>query len=388
MASLTDLRLGIVGCGDILDAYMVGLARARDSAVVARLADIDLERARSAAARYKVPNAGSVEALLADEDIDIVVSLTPPIIHHEIVTAAADSGKHVFTEKPLAASVTLARSALARADEAGIMVGSAPDTFLGSAAQTARAAIDAGEIGEVTAVVAFAPYNRAERRHPNPEFLFALGAGPLLDVAPYHVSWLIHLLGPIEMVAGSARRSGSSRAITTFDGRHIEIPVTVDTHVTSLLAFASGVVGTFIASFDIWSNRLPSIEIYGSIGTISLPHPNWYDGNVQIRMHDDDDWRVLPPKLPVFQLTPLEKVRGLGVIELGDAVDGGSHRSSSAMAFHALEVLEMMQISSGRREFLPIESRCERPSALTTADLERWRRRPSRPIAEAWAPPG
>ena len=154
------------------------------------------------------------------------------------------------------------------------MVGSAPDTFLGSAAQTARAAIDAGEIGEVNAVVAFAPYNRAERRHPNPEFLFAPGAGPLLDIAPYHVSWLIHLLGPIEMVAGivTAERQ-HPEAITTFDGRHIEIPVTVDTHVTSLLAFASGVVGTFIASFDIWSNRLPSIEIYGSTRDHESPPP-------------------------------------------------------------------------------------------------------------------
>ena len=156
---------------------------------------------------------------------------------------------------------------------AGILVGSAPDTFLGSAAQSARAAIDAGDIGDVNAVVAFAPYNRAERRHPNPEFLFAPGAGPLLDVAPYHISWLIHLLGPVETVAGMSRRSGSSRAITTVDGRHIEIPVTVDTHVTSLLAFASGVVGTFITSFDIWSNRLPSIEIYGSTRNHEPPPP-------------------------------------------------------------------------------------------------------------------
>ena len=381
MPPLTNVRLGIVGCGDILDAYMVGIARAGGAVEVARLADIDLERARSAAARYEIPNANSVEELLADPDIDMVVSLTPPIIHHEIVTAAADSGKHVFTEKPVAASLTLARAALDQADRAGIMVGSAPDTFLGSAAQAARAAIDAGEIGEVIAAVAFAPYNRAERRHPNPEFLFGPGAGPLLDIAPYHVSWLIHLLGPIEMVAGSSRQSGRTRGITTFDGRHIEIPVTVDTHVTSLLVFASGVVGTFIASFDIWSNRLPSIEIYGSIGTISLPHPNWYDGDVHIRLHDDHDWRVLPPSLPEFQLTPLEKVRGLGVIELGDAIGGGSHRSNSALACHALEVLEMMQISSGRREFLSIETRCERPPTLTNEEFERWRRRTYGPIA-------
>ena len=379
MSPLTEVRIGIVGCGDILDAYMVGLARTGGAVVVARLADIDLERARLAAARYKVPYAESVEELLADPEIDVVVSLTPPIIHHEIVTAAADSGKHVFTEKPLAASVALARSALDRADNAGIMVGSAPDTFLGSAAQTARASIDAGDIGEVIAVVAFAPYNRAERRHPNPEFLFASGAGPLLDVAPYHVSWLIHLLGPIEMVAGSSRQSGRSRGITTFDGRHIEIPVTVDTHITSLLVFASGVVGTFIASFDIWSNRLPSIEIYGSIGTISLPHPNWYDGDVHIRLHDDHDWLVLPQLLPQFQLDQLEKVRGLGVVELSEAIGGRQHRSNGAFAYHALEVLEAMQTSSGRSEFVPIESRCERPMPLTLDDLERWRRLASTP---------
>jgi predicted dehydrogenase len=373
---LTEPRLGIVGCGDILDAYMVGLARVGGQLTVARLADIDLDRAVSGAARHKVAKVGSVEELFADPEIDVVLSLTPPLVHDEVIAAAAETGKHVFTEKPLAASAALARSALDRADRAGILVGSAPDTFLGSAAQTARAAIDAGEIGEVIAVAAFAPYNRAERRHPNPEFLFGPGAGPLLDVAPYHVSWLIHLFGPVEMVAGLSRRSGSSRQVTTPDGRAIEIPVTVDTHVTSLLAFVNGVAGTFITSFDIWSNRLPSIEIYGAAGTMTLPHPNWYDGEVHVRMHDDDDWRVLPPLFPAFQRAPAEKVRGLGIFELADAVRGARHRSSGAFAYHSLEVLEAMQISSNRSEFLSIESRCERPAALTTEDLERWRHGP------------
>ncbi|HEX2403444.1 MAG TPA: Gfo/Idh/MocA family oxidoreductase, partial [Acidimicrobiia bacterium] len=225
MAPLTEPRLGIVGCGDILDAYVVGLARVGGQLIVARLADIDLDRAVSGAARHKVAKVGTVEELFADPEIDVVLSLTPPLVHDEVIAAAAEAGKHVYTEKPLAASAALARSALDRADRAGILVGSAPDTFLGSAAQTARAAIDAGEIGEVIAVAAFAPYNRAERRHPKPEFLFGPGAGPLLDVAPYHVSWLIHLLGPVEMVAGLSRRSGLSRRLTTPNGREIEIPV-------------------------------------------------------------------------------------------------------------------------------------------------------------------
>ena len=205
------INVGILGCGDILDAYMTGLARFGTLVRVTRLADVELARAVTAAAHYGIANAGGVDALWSDDEVELVVSLTPPIIHDKIIKDAAAAGKSVYTEKPLSATSSLARHALEVAGQGGVVVGSAPDTFLGSAAQTARAVLDRGDIGEVVAAAAFAPYNRAERRHPNPGFLFQAGAGPSLDIAPYHISWLIHLLGPVVAVAGLAAAAQSVR---------------------------------------------------------------------------------------------------------------------------------------------------------------------------------
>jgi len=365
--------IGIIGCGDVLDAYLMGLARFGASVEVARVADVELDRASSAAKRHAVPASGGVDELWEDDDIGLVISLTPPVVHHEIIMMAAAAGKDVYTEKPLSATTDLARKALAVAESSGIRVGSAPDTFLGSAAQTARAALDRGDIGDVVAVVAFVPYNRAERRHPNPGFLFQPGAGPLLDIPPYHLSWLIHLLGPVATISGLSRKSAPTRLIPAVDGRALEIPVEVDTHVTSVIEFSSGVIGTFVGSFDVWSHHLPAIEVYGSLGTMSLPHPNWYDGLVAIRLHDDEAWDEIEPVFAPIQMDPTEKVRGLGVVDLLEAGEGRPHRTNGALAFHALEVLEGMQLSSDRRAYVEIASRPDRPAPVSGEDLERWR---------------
>jgi predicted dehydrogenase len=363
-----------MGCGDILDAYLVGLRRFGSPVDVLRVADVDLVRAEDGAKRHSVPAWGDVDELWADDGIEVVVSLTPPAIHHEIIEAAATAGKDVYSEKPLAATTSLARGALDFAKERGIKVGSAPDTFLGSAAQTARVALDRGDIGEAIAVVAFAPYNRAERRHPNPGFLFQPGAGPLLDIPPYHLSWLVHLLGPISGVSGLSRKSAPLRRIPTSESGMLEVPVEVDTHATAVMEFSSGVVGTFIGSFDVWGNRLPPIEIYGSNGTLSLPHPNWYDGPVSIRLHDDSDWEEIEPVFAPVQIEPSEKVRGLGLVDLVEASHGHPHRTNATLAYHVLEVLEAMAVSSDQKARVEILSRTERPDPLRHEDLERWRR--------------
>jgi predicted dehydrogenase len=194
----------------------------------------------------------------------------------------------------------------------------------------------------------------------------------LLDIAPYHVSWLVTLLGPVSSVAGLSRRSGPLRKIPTPEGT-IDYPVEVDTHVTSILEFSSGVVGTFVTSFDVWSHRLPAIEIYGSLGTLSLPHPNWYDGDVELKRHDDAEWQVVEPVFEPIQTHPTEKVRGLGVVDLIDSRDGAPNRTNSLLAFHTLEVLEAMQSSSRKRGFVTIESKPDPPPPLTAQDLRRWR---------------
>lgn len=366
--------VGIIGCGDILDAYMIGLRRFGRPLEVIRLADIDLGRAADGAKRHGVRASGSVDELWKDDSVEVVVSLTPPKIHHEVIATAATFGKGIYTEKPLSATTGLARKALGIAQDAGISLGSAPDTFLGSAAQTARLTLDRGDIGDVIAVSCFAPYNRAERRHPNPEFLFQAGAGPLLDIPPYHLTWLVHLLGPVIRVAGLSTRSAPVRQVIGMrGGQVVEIPVEVDTHVTAILEFSAGGVGTFIGSFDVWNHQLPAIEIYGALGTLSLPHPNWYDGPVRIKLNDDEDWQTVERLFPPIQVEATEKVRGLGVVDLVQSETGHAPRASSEMAFHVLEVLEAMQVSSDRGNYIDIATHPDRPAPVSAADVAAWR---------------
>lgn len=152
----------------------------------------------------------------------------------------------------------------------------------------------------------------------------------------------------------------------------MEIPVEVDTHVTSIIEFASGVLGTFICRFGIWANRLPAIEIYGSLGTLSLPRPYRYDGAVEARLYDEEDWRTLDPTVPLIRAHSTEKVRGLGVVDSVESIGGGPHRTNAGLAFHTLEILEAMESSNARREFLVINSHPDRPPPVDRTVLERW----------------
>jgi predicted dehydrogenase len=237
------LGLGIIGCGNILAAYMTGLTRAAGVVRVARFSDVDLPRAEAAAAEHGVGRAGTLDELLADPEVEMVVSLTPPVIHDEVIVRAAAAGKHVFTEKPLSATVARARAAMAAADRAGVKVGCAPDTFLGPVHQATRAAIDAGEIGDPIGYNSFSCYRRAEERHPNPGFLFAPGGGPVLDLGPYYISTFVNLFGPIASVSAATRIGVPVRHAKRADGSILDIPVSVPTHASATLVHSSGVIG-------------------------------------------------------------------------------------------------------------------------------------------------
>lgn len=368
------IHLGIVGCGNILAAYMTGLSKAPSRVRVIRFADMDLARANDAAAEYGVGSSGSFDELLADPNVEVVVSLTPPVIHDEIIRRASASGKHVFSEKPLSANVTLARAALAAAGGAGVTVGCAPDTFLGPVHQTSRAVVDSGEIGEPIGYTSFSTYRRAEERHPNPAFLFQPGGGPLLDLGPYYVAAFVNLFGPVMSVSGSSRIGVPVRRVHRADGL-LEIPVSVPTHVSATLLHASGVVGTFVASFDMWDPvRVPDFEIYGAKGTVESGHPAWYDGEVLVRRHRDTDWRLVPNLLPDIQpgrqRFPL--TRGLGVLDLAESLAGRPALTGSEIALHTLEVLEAIQTASDEGRTVAISTAPARPKPLAEADLTRW----------------
>jgi predicted dehydrogenase len=360
-------RIGILGSGNIFGRYVAGLSRYPELEIV-RVGDIDTTRAKAAAAEHAIPAWGDDADLYADDTVDLVVNLTPPLYHAHTVIRALRAGKHVYVEKPLATTVADARGVLDAAAATGRVVGSAPDTFLGSASQTARRAMDDGLIGDPIGASFFVGHSKAETWHPDPRFLFGPGGGPVLDMGPYYAAILVNVLGPIRSVAAASRIGAPVRTVTSPQRAVDRIEVEVATHAAAVFTFASGVLGTAQLSFDVWDSDLPFIEIYGTEGTLSLANPNHFDGDVRVRRHGAPDWRVLTPVLGLFGAAGTEQARrGLGVRDLANAIEGGAHRANAGFAFHVLEALSAVDESSRQGALVRLESTCERPEALTTA---------------------
>jgi predicted dehydrogenase len=356
------IKIGLLGCGNISDIYIENCSHFPILEAVA-CADLVFERAEMKAHQHGL-RALTVAELLGDPEIQIVLDLTVPTAHAEVNLAALAAGKHIYSEKPLAVTLKDGQDTLAAAETRGLRVGCAPDTFLGAGLQTCRKLIDEGAIGEPVAASAFMPSHGPESWHPEPEFFYKTGAGPLFDMGPYYLTALISLLGPVQRVTGSARISTPERLITSQPRAGQKIRVEVPTHVAGVLDFAVGPVATLITSFDIWAANLPRIEVYGTEGTLSVPDPNTFGGPVQLSRAGEKEW-VEVPLVDGYA----NNSRGLGLADLAHALRSGRpHRASGEMAFHVLDVMHAIHTASQESRHIQIASTCRRPEALP-ADL-------------------
>jgi predicted dehydrogenase len=360
--------IGIVGAGNILGRYLKGMSRFSTLQVVGCAAR-SAERARAAADEFGIGHFDSVPDLLGSPEVDVVLNITPPMAHAETTAAALRAGKHVYVEKPITTTLPDAQRLVAEANIAGLLLGSAPDTFLGSGAQTARSAVDDGLIGEPVGVAGFITSGRVETWHPDPTFLFQPGGGPVADMGPYYLTAMVNLLGPLSSVAARSRIGAPVLEVTSPDRRVESITVTVPTHASAVLEFESGVIGSLLASFDVWDHHLPRLEVYGTEGTLSLPDPNTYDGDVLLKRHTDDDWRVLPPVIPAFAEPGSmdQYMRGPGVADLVAALDGAPQRTSAQLACHVLEAIEGIESSSISGSAVILSTRTPRPEPIQPA---------------------
>ena len=358
MAATDITRIGIIGCGNISSAYVNGCRQFAHLRVVS-VADIHQEAAQAKAAEHDLGCAGSVDELLTDPGIDLVINLTVPDAHAAVSLAILEAGKHLYSEKPLAVERADGRAVLAAAAASGLRVGCAPDTFLGGGLQTCRKLIDDGAIGVPVAATAFMLGHGPEGWHPNPAFFYRRGAGPLFDMGPYYITALIHLLGPVERVAAMARISFAERTATSAARYGEKLPVEVPTHVAGTLAMAAGPVATMITSFDVWGHTLPRIEVYGSEGSLSVPDPNTFGGPVRLLRAGEKEWTDVP-------LTHSDAVRrGVGVADMAAAIrDGRPHRASGELAYHALDVMHSFYDASAEGRTVTLASTCPQPEAL------------------------
>jgi predicted dehydrogenase len=361
------LGVGIVGTGAISAQYLATLEQLGSLRLVA-VTDADAARAAAVAAGRDGVAAVTLPELLARPDVDLVVNLTPPAGHAEVALEALGAGKAVYNEKPLATTVDLGGQVLRAAELAGLRVGGAPDTVLGTGVQTARQALDAGLIGEPTAAIATFLCPGHEAWHENPDYYYAAGGGPLLDMGPYYVTALLTLLGPVVSVLGAANRPRDTRTIASGPRAGQSIPVSVDTHVSAVLTHASGAVSTLTTSFDAVATQAAKLEVHGPEGTLSVPDPNCFAGTVRHLPLGGDDWSDLPISAG-YTLGG----RGLGAAELMAAPDPAASRTRGALALHVLDVLESVLVAAGEGRARDITCSVDRPAAVPLS------REPGRP---------
>ena len=350
--------IGVIGCGNISAAYLKA-AQIFPILKIVALADARREAAESRAAEFN-RRAVSVEALLADPEVEIVLNLTVPTAHVEVGLAAIAAGKHVYSEKPLGVSLAEGRRLAAAAAARGLRLGCAPDTFLGGSHQAARALIDSGAIGRPVGGAAFFMCPGHERWHPNPGFYYLAGGGPMLDMGPYYVADLVNLLGPVESVIAVATRPQAEREIFSEPLKGTRIPVRVATHVTGVLRFVGGAAVAITMSFDVARHKHVPLEIYGDKGSLIVPDPNGFGGAVEVASADEE-WRAIASRRPYADAN----YRSLGLADMAQAIRSGrAHRASGALALHALETMEAFQASSDAGQAIEIASRPGRPTPM------------------------
>ena len=356
------VRVGLVGCGDISAAYLTTLRDVPEVTVIS-CSDLDSSRARQVARAFGIEKACAAQDLIASPEVELVLNLTVPSAHAAITVAAINAGKHVYSEKPIAATRDEGVDILARARQAGVMIGGAPDTFLGAGIQTCRSLIDSGVIGTPVGASATFLWPGHESWHPRPAFYYQPGGGPLFDMGPYYLTALICLFGPASRVSGMTSRAHRQRVITSQPLAGNLIDVNVPTHAAGIIEFCNGSIATITTSFDVAASTLPSFEIHGTEASIAGPGPTEFGGPVLVGR------RAQPGKEPTWTSQPLVNSfegmhRGLGVWDLARAIRGQRDPCASGeLALHVLDIMQAIHESSDTRAPVSLTTRCPRPGA-------------------------
>lgn len=348
------VKIGFVGVGDISAVYLENLTNLFKEVEIIGVCDLVRERAENAVAKYNIPKLyNDMYELFADPEVDIVLNITRPNEHYEVSKAALLAGKHVYSEKPLASTIEKGEELVKIAKEKGLMLGGAPDTYMGAAIQTARKIIEDGYIGQPIGASAHLICRGPEDWHHDPEFFYKHGGGPMMDMGPYYVTALINLLGGIKRIAGMTKISTPTRTITSQPHYGKVVDVEVPTYVTGVMEFESGAIGSLFTTFDVHYNHGEKIEIYGTHGTLIVPDPNGYGGDVKLLRPESGDYKNMP-----LCFDYPENSRGLGLADMAKALQTGREfRSDYRQTLHVLEVLETFRKSSESNTFIDLKTK-------------------------------
>jgi predicted dehydrogenase len=364
-----EYGVGVIGCGNISEAYFRLIPLFNNLKVVA-CADLHMAAAVAKADQFGIL-AQEVDALLANPDVDVVVNLTIPEAHYPVSKKALEAGKHVYSEKPFVLSIEQGEDLRRIADDKGLRVGSAPDTYLGGSHQFARNLIDSGQIGKVMSGTCHVLGPGMEMWHPNPDFFFQPGGGPILDMGPYYVNNLVNLIGPVKRVVALANKAKQERTITNGPRNGENVPVIVPTNVHAVLEFVSGAQVALMASWDVWAHRHQNMELYGTDGAIFVPDPNFFGGKVEVAGTDREPKEVdvwdhpMTAKNYEFAWGTQANYRGVGLSDMMAGIETGSdYRCSLDRSLHTIDVLTSILKSAEEGKAVDIRTTCTQPAAF------------------------
>lgn len=363
---MEKVRVAMIGVGNISGRYLINLNTRYTDIELLGVCDLIRERAEKAQEQY--PNLKIYETMydaFNDPDVEVILNLTRPAQHYEVSKAALEAGKHVYSEKPLAASIELGKELVDLAEAKGLYLGGAPDTFLGAGLQTCRKLIDEGAIGRVLGANAHIISRGMESWHPDCEFFYKFGGGPIMDMGPYYITALVSLLGRVKETTGMTKASFETRTITAKEQAGKVITVEVPTYVDGVMMFESGAIGRMLATFDAYYPKADRIEIFGSEGTLIAPDPNFFGGPVKLIDKEGNETEV--ELVHGYD----DNCRGLGLWDMCASIRAGvSPRAGYQQTRHVLEIMTSFERASNKKGFEILETPYERPAPMNNHYLE------------------
>jgi len=346
--------VGIIGCGNICDIYITNIQNKFDNLELLAISNRTIKKAYLKAAEYSIPKAESIQDMMKDREIDIILILTTPATHYDLAKEALLNNHHVYLEKPLSIEFNEAKELVDIAKEKKLLLGVAPDTVLGGGLQQCKKIIKEGTIGKVVSVEAFFATHGPESWHPTPTFFYKKGGGPMLDVGPYYLSAIINMVGPVESLVAMTSRATETRTVGSGPNINKKIEVEVPTHYSGSLRFKNNAVGTVITSFDIFENALPRIEIHGTKGSLLVPDPNTFGGPIKLSIGGNGFKDVA-----IEDTTYISNSRGLGVSDLASKIGTKKEPlASSKLALHVLEIMLAFEKSNDAGSAVHLETTC------------------------------
>jgi len=385
------INVAMIGCGAISGIYLKNITEVFREIQLVGVCDLIPERAQKAHDFIEEQKAKGFDCksvkiykdmheAFADPEVQVVLNITRPYEHFGVSKAALLAGKHVYSEKPLAVDMEEATEILAIAKEKNLHVGGAPDTFMGAGIQTCRKLIDDGVIGDVVGANVAMICHGHETWHPDPDFYYKRGGGPMMDMGPYYVTALVHLLGEVKGVMGMTKKSFDKRIITSEPHYGETINVDIDTYLAGNLLFSSGAIGQIFTTFDVYYTMQPHFEIYGTKGTLAVPDPNTFGGPILLyRPEDHANGPVTDPGLAKrsatdpyvhFKEIPLmfdyrENSRALGLADMCKAIEEQRDwRANYQQQLHVLEILTAFSKSSASGKMYEMTTKYTRTNPM------------------------